>query len=112
MITKLAGSDTIASLNAWTSVIVDQIRSGTYSSSVSSWLSCSDITQAQTCATSWATDANALDCSYVLNPNPAGQELSGTYYNGAAPIIQMQIAKGGVRLAAWLNKIFAGSTGF
>lgn len=112
MITKLAGSDTVANLNAWTSTIVTQIRSETYKSSVSSWLSCSDITQAQTCATAWASDANALDCSYVLNPIPAGQELSGTYYTGAAPIIQMQIAKGGVRLAAWLNRIFTGSTGF
>ncbi|KAG8997158.1 hypothetical protein FRB90_012567 [Tulasnella sp. 427] len=137
MITKLAGSDTTANLNAWTTTIVNQIKTGSYKSSVSSWLSCSDITQAQTCATAWASDANAFDCSYVLNPIPTGQELSGAYYTGAAPIIQMQIAKGGkqyfrspvrrtkltrflgglgvqggVRLAAWLNKIFAGSTGF
>ncbi|KAG9041209.1 hypothetical protein FS837_012548 [Tulasnella sp. UAMH 9824] len=146
MITKLAGPDMTANLNAWTGAIVNEIRNGAYASSVSSWLSCSDITQAQVeaaCSTAWATDANAFVCSYVLNPNPAGQELNGTYYNGAAPVIQMQIAKGGrlilwtpaqtksvlltsgifpplhpciasggVRLAVWLNKIFAGSTGF
>lgn len=112
MITQLAGPDTTANLDAWTGTIVNEIRNGAYASSLPSWLSCSDITQAQACSTAWAADANSFVCSYVLNPNPAGQELNGTYYNGAAPIIQMQIAKGGVRLAAWLNKIFAGSTGF
>lgn len=71
MITKLAGSDTVPNLNAWTSTIVNQIRSGAYAGSVSSWLSCSDITQAQTCATAWASDANALDCSYVPPPSPS-----------------------------------------
>ncbi|KAG8917162.1 hypothetical protein FRC01_002632 [Tulasnella sp. 417] len=94
MITQLAGSDTPANLNAWTGAIVNEIRTGAYANQVSSWFSCSDITQAQACATAWATDANALVCSYVLNPNPAAQELSGAYYTGAAPIIQMQIAKG------------------
>ncbi|KAG8887297.1 hypothetical protein FRB99_004290, partial [Tulasnella sp. 403] len=113
MITKLAGSDTDANLSAWTNTIVTQINSGSYTSSVPSWLSCSDITTAQTCATAWAADGNSFDCSYVLNPIPAsGAELSGAYYTGAAPIIQQQIAKGGVRLAAWLNKIYTGSTGF
>lgn len=38
--------------------------------------------------------------------------MDGDYYTGATPIIQQQIAKGGVRLAAWLNVIFAGKTGF
>jgi len=38
--------------------------------------------------------------------------MNGTYYAGAAPIIQQQIAKGGVRLAAWLNQAFAGESGF
>ncbi|KAG8918485.1 hypothetical protein FRC01_001834 [Tulasnella sp. 417] len=94
MITQLAGSDTPANLNAWTGAIVNEIRTGAYANQVSSWLSCLDITQAQACATAWASDGNALVCSYVLNPNPAGQELSGAYYTGAAPIIQMQIAKG------------------
>ncbi|KIO19671.1 hypothetical protein M407DRAFT_82496, partial [Tulasnella calospora MUT 4182] len=106
MITKLAGSDTTANLNAWTSVIVDQIRQGTYASWLSSWLSCSDITQAQNCALQWAIDSNSFVCSFVLKTDPEGKELSGTYYRGAAPIVQEQVAKGGVRLAVWLNQLF------
>lgn len=113
MITKLAGADNAADLTAWTNTIVTSIKSGSYKSQLSTWLSCVDITkaqvpnsldsvvldwrlpEAQTCATAWATDANAFDCSYVLNPIPAANsELSGAYYTGAAPIIQQQIAKG------------------
>ena len=83
---------------------------------------------------SWAREANSYVCSYVVKTDPSGKELSGDYYLGAAPIIDMQIAKGtlgtadvfrksrsnrlpfillgGVRLAAWLNTIFAGRSGF
>ncbi|KAG8923661.1 hypothetical protein FRC00_005982, partial [Tulasnella sp. 408] len=47
MVTKLAEPDTAANLDAWTGAIVNEIRSGAYASSVSSWLSCSDVTQAE-----------------------------------------------------------------
>lgn len=42
----------------------------------------------------WAVDTNKLICDYVLKTDPKGKELSGSYYRGAAPIIQQQIAKG------------------
>jgi hypothetical protein len=74
-------------------------------------MSCVKPTTAQTCAMAWATDANAFVCSYVLNPDPTGQELSGAYYTGAAPIVEQQLAKGGIRLAAYLNTIVTGSPG-
>ena len=32
------------------------------------------------------------------------------YYSGAVPIIELQIAKQGYRLAAWLNVLFDGKT--
>jgi hypothetical protein len=37
----------------------------------------------------------------VQNP-----DLSTAYYNQAAPVINLRIAQGGVRLAALLNHIF------
>ncbi|KAG8871336.1 hypothetical protein FRB97_008784 [Tulasnella sp. 331] len=140
MITQLAGSATTADLNAWTATITSGINNGQYTSSVATWISCitpsaiSSIDAAEDCATTWAVDANAFVCSYVLATDPTGQECSGTYYNGASSIIQLQIAKvrpavtlfnpemlivilvyafkGGVRLAAWLNMIYTGETGF
>lgn len=112
MITKFVGPDDKDSLNSWTNVIVNEINNGIYKHAVSEWLACSDINDAENCATQWAVDTNKLICDYVLKTDPKGKELSGSYYRGATPLIQQQIAKGGVRLAAWLNQIFGtGSAG-
>lgn len=46
--------------------------------------------------------------SAVLPEGPAaieGQELAGDYYEKAGPVVEIQIARGGYRLAAWLDKI-------
>lgn len=37
----------------------------------------------------------------------AGQELAGDYYEKAAPVIELQVARAGYRLAAWLDLIVA-----
>lgn len=34
-----------------------------------------------------------------------GQELSGEYYEKAAPILEKQVARAGYRMAAWLDRI-------
>lgn len=34
-----------------------------------------------------------------------GQELSGQYYENAAPVIERQVARAGLRMAAWLDHI-------
>lgn len=83
-----------------------QRRPGTFSSVRYPSNSARSPRDSQNCATQWATETNAFVCSYVLKTDPEGKELSGSYYRGAAPIIQEQIAKGGVRLAVWLNQIF------
>ena len=36
---------------------------------------------------------------------------AGTYYTHAVPAIDLQLAKQGYRLAAWLNVIFDGDVG-
>lgn len=35
----------------------------------------------------------------------AGQELGGEYFEKAAPVIELQVARAGVRMAAWLDLI-------
>lgn len=61
----------------------------------------------------WASQANAYVCSTVI-PNGADAvktgDLSTTYYNSVDDVIQLQIARAGYRLAAWLNMIATGST--
>jgi hypothetical protein len=48
--------------------------------------------------------------SLVLPEGPeaiSGQELGSDYYEAAAPVVELQIAKAGYRLAAWLDLIAA-----
>ncbi|KAG8945389.1 hypothetical protein FRC04_000839 [Tulasnella sp. 424] len=106
IVTKLAGKDNEDNRDAWTSTIVDEINSGIYKDLVPDWLKCTDVNDALNCALKWAQDTNLLICSFVLKTDPEGKELSGTYYRGAAPIVQEQVAKGGLRLAVWLNQLF------
>ncbi|KAG9027320.1 hypothetical protein FRB95_007865 [Tulasnella sp. JGI-2019a] len=143
MVEALAGSDTADNVAKWTDTIVTAVNpGGQYADSVAGWISCitpsmiGSVSATQSCATEWASDGNSYICSYVLNPDPSHKETDGAYFDGAAPIIQEQIAKvrvlhgsdssdgmpielfithqqqGGVRLAALLNVIFTGSTGF
>jgi len=57
------------------------------------------------CALSWAGEANAYVCSYVLAHDVHGQDLAAKYHDGAVPIINEMVRKGGRRLAAWINAI-------
>ncbi|OCB90402.1 nuclease Le1 [Sanghuangporus baumii] len=62
------------------------------------------------CPLGWAQQANAFDCTDVFDFG-TGQDLcTGTYFENAIPIINLQIAKQGFHLAAWLNVIFDGAT--
>jgi len=100
---------------------------GTYAQDVSSWVSAWNINSpsspysilntVEAIATTFAQESNEYVCQYALSdpngPNAYnGEEIGGTYSTGAVPIVELQLAKAGVRLAAWLNLIFAGETGF
>ncbi|KAI0808380.1 nuclease Le1 [Fomes fomentarius] len=120
--------------------LVAQIKTGSFKSQAASWISCSSPTerlstrsepdnQLETelknlilthrstdaiaplkCPLVWAAESNAFDCSVVFNFE-TGQDLcSGTYFNNAIPVIDLQLAKQGFRLAAWLNVLFDGAT--
>ena len=62
----------------------------------------------------WASDSNAYVCTAVM-PNGVDAtetvDLSGDYYTTVLPVVKLQFAKAGYRLAAWLNLIATGSTG-
>jgi hypothetical protein len=36
-----------------------------------------------------------------------GQELGSSYYDDAAPVVEVQVARAGYRLAAWLDMLAA-----
>ncbi|KIJ56258.1 hypothetical protein M422DRAFT_63177 [Sphaerobolus stellatus SS14] len=102
--------------------LVADIKTGKFASVKESWITCSSVTQpvASTskratvtplaCPLIWAQEANAFDCTAVFNFT-TGQDLcKGTYFTNAIPIIDLQLAKQGFRLAAWLNVLFDGAT--
>ncbi|KAI0072489.1 nuclease Le1 [Panus rudis PR-1116 ss-1] len=62
------------------------------------------------CPLIWASESNAFDCSTVFTFEPGQDLCTGSYFNAAVPVIDLQIAKQGFRLAAWLNVLFDGST--
>ena len=111
MVEKAAGGkNSTETLGSFSDTLIGRIDGGSYAGEVASWVSCADISKAAECALEWAKDANTYNCQYVLKTNEDGQELDGDYYVGAEPIIELQIAKGGYRLAKWINALAQAST--
>ena len=110
---KFAGSDSLTNARAWATKLTSSIKSGNFSSQAASWLDDMSLSNAETSAMTWASDSNKYVCSTVM---PGGvssvenKDLSGAYYESIMPTIQLQLAKAGYRLAAWLNLIATGST--
>ncbi|KAJ1342784.1 hypothetical protein BSLG_002603 [Batrachochytrium salamandrivorans] len=102
------------SVQTYAKYLVDQIKSGKYKTASKSWVSKHTIKKRNSngnslAAVDWATDSDKLDCTavwpaYDADPN---QDFSGSYYTDSVPIIDIQIAKGGLRLADWISQIAA-----
>ena len=108
---KLIGGYSMADAEDWAAILITAITSGIYKSHAASWLESIDLTDPVTTALAWATEANAFICTTVMPDGVSAlenQELSGDYYEDAVPVIQLQIARAGLRLARWLDLIAAG----
>ncbi|KAF8528471.1 nuclease Le1 [Hysterangium stoloniferum] len=105
--------------------LVAEIKTGNFESLKSSWISCSSTTQPVAareliekratitplaCPLVWSQEANAFDCSVVFGFTTGEDLCTSTYFTKAVPVIDLQIAKQGFRLAAWLNVLFDGAT--
>ncbi|EFX03737.1 nuclease s1 [Grosmannia clavigera kw1407] len=106
---KLTGGSSLAVARTWATNLTTAIKTGSYKSAKASWIDGDDITDAITTATRWASDANAYVCTVVMPDGVAALQsgdLYPTYYDSVVPTVELQIAKGGYRLANWLNKIY------
>ncbi|CAK4033102.1 nuclease PA3 [Lecanosticta acicola] len=108
---QLRGGYTLSDAQAWADDLVTQIEAGNFSSKPSTWIQGLNVDDAKTTALSWATDANAYVCSVVM-PDGAQEledeaDLYPSYYDGITDTIELQIAKGGYRLAKWLDAVAA-----
>lgn len=95
------------------------INMGKYEHSIWSWLKNHNIISLkwiEKAATAWAQEANLKVCDAAINVHPEklqNAEIgSGEYVERARDVVEMSIARAGIRLAAWLNLIYAGRTGF
>ncbi|KAA8570829.1 hypothetical protein MFRU_011g01120 [Monilinia fructicola] len=108
---KLVGGYSMADAKDWADALTTAIKTGIYQYQAKSWLEGMDISDPLTTALGWARDSNAFVCTTVI-PDGAevlqGKELSGDYYDGSVPVIQLQVARAGYRLAAWLDMIVGG----
>jgi len=94
----------------WANELSAQISHGKYAVARLSWLEGVDLADPEATAMVWAREANAYVCSTVL-PEGAGAvgdtDLGpdSDYYGKAAPVVELQVARAGFRLAAWLDLI-------
>lgn len=107
---KLIGGDELSDAKTWATTLTTDIKTGSYKSLAASWISGNSITTAVATSMLWAKDANAFVCTVVMPDGAAALQtgdLYPTYYNSVIPTIELQIAKGGYRLANWLNLLAA-----
>ncbi|PMD62936.1 S1/P1 nuclease [Hyaloscypha bicolor E] len=108
---KLVGGYTLADAERWAATLTTEINTGAFKDQAASWLEGIDITDPVTTSLGWASQTNQFVCTTVLPNGKEGvenQELSGSYYEAAVPVIQLQIARAGYRLAKWLDLITVG----
>jgi hypothetical protein len=106
---KLIGGSSLTYAQTWANTLISEIDSGSFKSQAASWISGDAISDPITTATRWASDANGYVCSVVMPDGAAALQtgdLYPTYYDSAIGTIELQIAKGGYRLANWLNMIY------
>ncbi|KAK0655864.1 S1/P1 nuclease-domain-containing protein [Cercophora newfieldiana] len=99
-----------AEARRWADALTAEINTGKFNASRLDWLQDVDLEDPTATALAWASEANAYVCTKVLPEGPEairGQELGSEYYEAAAPVVELQIAKAGYRLAAWLDLIAA-----
>ncbi|KAI1359965.1 nuclease S1 precursor [Xylaria arbuscula] len=110
---SISGGSSLASAKSWATTLTTAINSGAYKSQAAGWLTGLSVSTAatrQATAMQWATEANAYVCSIVLKGGISAvenKELSGTYTTTADPVVSLQIAKQGYRLAKYLDAIVA-----
>ncbi|KAI0469495.1 nuclease S1 precursor [Xylaria cf. heliscus] len=110
---SISGGSSLATAKTWATTLTTAINTGEYKSQASSWLTGLSVATAasrQATALQWASEANAYVCSTVLSGGLSAvedKELSGAYTTTASPVVKLQIAKQGYRLAKYLDAIVA-----
>ena len=105
--------DVSGSNEKYVDYLVESLTTGQFKENAASWIANTDLTSKTPSGNSktvvqWGMDSEKLNCEVVWGPvdDNQSQDISGDYYKSLAPIIDMQLAKAGYRLANWLNLAF------
>ncbi|KAG6039451.1 hypothetical protein E4U41_002536 [Claviceps citrina] len=96
------------SAEQWAKQLAGEIEHGQFAAQREAWLKDLNFRDATETAMAWSREANALVCTHVLPEGAAAienQELGGDYFEKAGPVVEVQVARAGLRMAAWLDKI-------
>ncbi|KAI0014399.1 nuclease S1 precursor [Xylariaceae sp. FL0662B] len=107
---SISGGSSLSSAKSWAATLTTAIQSGEYESQADGWVSGLDIDAASDTALQWATESNAYVCSTVLADgvdSVENKDISGEYTTTAQPVVDLQIAKQGYRLAKYLDALVA-----
>jgi len=103
---------------AYTQDLINRVApGGNFSSLVGQWQACSNQSDSPfaACSLDWADESISAACQYAyveadgVTHVPDGFDLEDDYYNRVMPIVEIQLAKAGVRLAHVLNSMFPDS---
>lgn len=93
----------------WAADLAAEIRDGgRFAGDRDGWIAGLDVSDPIGSSLVWASESNAYVCTTVLPDGVDGvldQDLSRDYYEKAAPVVEVQIARAGYRMAAWLDLI-------
>jgi len=116
MIEKRINDDYQGDNSTYLQYFMDRMQSGDWASQVSGWQACpeDDPSDIHACSQSWASQSVTYACSTAYVDQTGAKieddfDLENPYYEFAYPVAELQIARGGVRLANVVNAIFAKS---
>eukprot|EP00164_Ancoracysta_twista_P001396 GFYU01001819.1.p1 GENE.GFYU01001819.1~~GFYU01001819.1.p1 ORF type:complete len:127 (-),score=49.31 GFYU01001819.1:36-416(-) len=91
--------------------LLDQIK-GDWSDKADEWRQCKSKADYQACTSDWASESIEASCTHAyVDANgdhiDDGFDLGEDYYKNNIDVVDIQLAKGGVRLANVLNNMFS-----
>ncbi|TKX19071.1 nuclease S1 [Elsinoe australis] len=105
-------SYTVAEAKQWAAELTTEVKSGDYAASSKSWKTV-NVNDAINQALAWSNEANDYVCTTVVPKGwtavESGDLATNGYYDSVVSTVELQIARAGVRLAAWLDAL-AGAT--
>ncbi|KAI1083452.1 nuclease S1 precursor [Whalleya microplaca] len=107
---SISGGSSLSSAKSWATTLTTAIKTGEYKSQADGWVSGLSIDSASDTAVQWATESNKYVCSTVLVGGVdavENKDISGEYTTTAQPVVDLQIAKQGYRLAKYLDALVA-----